>query len=161
MTRPPVLAISGKKNSGKTTLTEKIVAELTALGLKTAVVKHVRHGFIPDQPGTDSWRFRQAGALGVAAYDDQTFLLVKEQQVEADYLLEQFPEVDLLLVEGGKASAWPKLELILAGGPVCDPATVVAYVSDLPVDSGGIPVLSFQDLPAILQTVLAFIKSNL
>ena len=61
-----VIGITGWKNSGKTTLTERLVAEFVARGLKVSTVKHAHHAFDIDQPGTDSHRHREAGAGEVA-----------------------------------------------------------------------------------------------
>lgn len=155
--KQPLLCVSGKKNSGKTTLMEKLVSELTERGVRVAVVKHVQHGFTPDHADTDSWRFRQAGAWGVAAFDDNKFMVVKAAAVDAAYLVDFFPEADLVLVEGGKSSSWPKLELVLWGEPVCDPATVIAYVSDQPLEAWDRPVYSFSDIHGIVEMILRFL----
>ncbi|TGV78031.1 molybdopterin-guanine dinucleotide biosynthesis protein B, partial [Mesorhizobium sp. M00.F.Ca.ET.149.01.1.1] len=61
-----VFGITGWKNSGKTTLTEKLVTELVARGWTVSTVKHAHHDFDIDKPGTDSFRHRQAGATEVA-----------------------------------------------------------------------------------------------
>ena len=61
-----VFGITGWKNSGKTTLTEKLVAELTRRGWKVSTVKHAHHAFDVDKQGADSFRHRQAGASEVA-----------------------------------------------------------------------------------------------
>ena len=58
--KPFVAAISGIKNSGKTTFLEHLVPVLRARGLRVAVIKHDGHDFTPDVPGTDSFRMRQA-----------------------------------------------------------------------------------------------------
>jgi hypothetical protein len=55
-----VFGITGWKNSGKTTLTERLVAELTRRGHSVATVKHAHHAFDIDREGTDSWRHRAA-----------------------------------------------------------------------------------------------------
>ena len=61
-----VIAVCGRKNSGKTTLIERMIRELSERGLKTAVIKHDGHDFTCDIPGTDSDRFMEAGAAGAA-----------------------------------------------------------------------------------------------
>lgn len=60
--RPVVVAVSGVKNSGKTTLIVEMLPHLTAAGLQVAVIKHDGHCFLPDPPGTDTGRFMAAGA---------------------------------------------------------------------------------------------------
>ena len=92
--QPAVLAVSGAHNSGKTTLLEKLIPILRRRGLKVGVIKHDGHDFIPDVPGTDSFRLREAGAEGVAVYSSQRYLLT-----EAFRLTEQ----DLLALR----TCWP------------------------------------------------------
>ena len=67
-----IFGITGWKNSGKTTLTERLVAELTWRGWTVSTVKHAHHGFDVDQPGTDSHRHREAGAREVALFPPVT-----------------------------------------------------------------------------------------
>ena len=61
-----VFGITGWKNSGKTTLAEKLVAELCRRGWRVSTVKHAHHDFDIDKEGADSFRHRQAGASEVA-----------------------------------------------------------------------------------------------
>ncbi len=132
--KPVMLAISGVKNSGKTTFIERILPQLAELGIKTAVIKHDGHVFTPDTPGTDSYRFFAAGACGSAIYDGEKFSLSRRASVSEHELAELFPDADLILLEGFKASDYPKLELIRSGVssmPICDPETCLALVSDL------------------------------
>src|SRR5262249_58036902 len=64
-------SITGWKNSGKTTLTEKLVTELVARGWTVSTVKHAHHDFDIDKPGADSFRHRQAGATEVAIRSEE------------------------------------------------------------------------------------------
>ena len=59
--RIPVVCFVGRKNSGKTTLMEKIIAGLKAAGHRVGAVKHDVHRFETDHPGKDGWRFPAAG----------------------------------------------------------------------------------------------------
>ena len=59
----PILSIVGKSNSGKTTLLEKLITELTGRGWRVATIKHNKHGFNIDHEGKDSYRHKKAGAL--------------------------------------------------------------------------------------------------
>jgi molybdopterin-guanine dinucleotide biosynthesis protein B len=157
-TEQPIIAVSGVKNSGKTTLVEKLVAALVARGLRVAVIKHDGHHFEPDVPGTDSYRHRAAGAYGTAIYDGEKFMLVKTAQVSPRDLFAQFPEADLILLEGAKDSPWPKFEIVRAGNsehPVCDPATLLALVTDLPLTLDGVPTLGLEDIDAMVRLILS------
>lgn len=133
MNRPVILAVSGVKNSGKTTLIENLLPLLSELLIRTAVIKHDGHGFTPDTPGTDSYRFFAAGACGSAIYDGENFSLSRRASVSERELAELFPDVDLILLEGFKDSEYPKLELVRSGVsalPVCNAETCIALVSD-------------------------------
>lgn len=156
-TDQPIVAVSGVKNSGKTTLVEKLVRTLVARGVRVAVIKHDGHHFEPDVPGTDSWRHRAAGAYGTAIYDGEKYLLVKSAQITPEQLFDQFPEADLILLEGAKDSPWPKFEIVRGGNstaPVCDPATLLALVTDLPLSLPGVPTLGLEDIDAMVELLL-------
>ena len=111
--KPMLFAISGVKNSGKTTLITKLIPILTEKGLKVATIKHDGHEFAPDVPGTDTWVHLQAGALGTAIFSDTKFMVVKQEAgVTETRLQEMFPEADLILLEGFKYSSYPKMEIL-------------------------------------------------
>lgn len=73
-----VFGISGWKNSGKTGLTERLVAEFTQRGFRISTVKHAHHDFDIDKPGADSHRHRQAGAAEVAIVSGTRFAIMHE-----------------------------------------------------------------------------------
>lgn len=152
-----VVAVSGVKNSGKTTLMEKLIAALTARGLRVAAIKHDGHDFVPDAPGTDSWRYGQAGACGYAVFSSQRFQIVREAAVDERELLAAFPDAEVVLLEGFKHSPWPKIEVVRAGnsvGPVCDPATLLAVATDLPLTVEGAPVVGLEDIEKLTDLIL-------
>ena len=155
--KPIIAAVSGVKNSGKTTMMEKLIAELSRRGLKVAAIKHDGHDFTPDVPGTDSWRFGQAGACGYAVYSPVRYELVRMTPTDERDFFPVFPEADVILLEGFKDSAYPKIEVVRAGnseGPVCDPATLLAVCSDLPLELGDIPVLGLDDAERAADLIL-------
>lgn len=130
---PFVLAISGVKNSGKTTLITRILPILNEMGLKVAVVKHDGHEFEADVPGTDTYRQMEAGAYGTAIFSKSKFMVVKnEPSVSAEQLMEFFPEADVILLEGMKYSNFPKLELIRRNNAYAEkiPAETVCLESE-------------------------------
>ncbi len=107
--RPFVFAVSGWKNSGKTTMITRLVPELVRRGYKVAVIKHDGHDFESDVPGTDSYRHQKAGAYGTAVFSDHRFLITKEYQgITERELFAAFPEADIILIEGLKNSPYPK-----------------------------------------------------
>ena len=120
MSVPVIFAISGEKNSGKTTLIEAVLPILAERGYRVAVIKHDGHSFEPDVSGTDTRRFFDAGAIGTAVFDSEKFMLVKRQSVNERQLFEAFPDADLILIEGLKDSGYAKLRL--TAGEWMDPA---------------------------------------
>jgi len=155
---PLVIAVSGVKNSGKTTLLTKIVPLLRDRGLRVAVIKHDSHEFQPDIPGTDSFRLREAGANAVAVYSGTRYMLVRErEQASVEELLSFLRDMDLVLLEGMKHSAYPKIEIVreaVSQKPVCDPATLLALCTDTSAKLEGIPTLGLEAYREITERIL-------
>jgi len=110
----PIISIVGKSDSGKTTLIEKLVPELSQRGYRVATVKHDMHGFEVDREGKDSWRHKQAGAHTVVISSPQKLALIRD--VEKDLTLDEIrgkwiQDVDLILSEGYKRDVQPKIEI--------------------------------------------------
>jgi molybdopterin-guanine dinucleotide biosynthesis protein B len=110
----PIISIVGKSDSGKTTLIEKLVPELTRRGYRVATVKHDMHEFEVDREGKDSWRHKQAGAHTVVISSPKKIALIRD--VERDLKLEEIrdkliQDVDLILTEGYKKDVQPKIEV--------------------------------------------------
>ena len=135
MERKRIFAISGVKNSGKTTLICRLLEIFKDKGLKVAVLKHVGHDFVPDVPGTDTYCQLQSGAYGTAVFSAGKYMLVKQQpQISEKELAEFFPEADLILLEGFKYSTYPKIEIIRKGNSaesVCNPKKLMAIATNL------------------------------
>lgn len=129
MTYPVIFAVSGEKNSGKTTLIEAVLPILTDRGYRVAVIKHDGHSFEPDVPGTDTRRFFDAGATGTAVYDGEKFMLVKRETVNERQLFEAFSDADLILIEGLKDSGYAKL--FLKAGEWVDPAEAADHIEEI------------------------------
>jgi len=108
----PVFGVTGWKNAGKTTLTERLVAEFVRRGRRVATVKHAHHAADIDRPGTDSFRHRAAGATEVALVTAGRYAIMREQAEPtlADVLSRLAP-ADLVLVEGFKNEPHPKIEV--------------------------------------------------
>ena len=161
---PPVLSIVGKSESGKTTLIETLIPELKRRGYRVGVVKHAHHGFDLDRPGKDSYRHRQAGANAVMIASSGQMALVKEIPGErlAD-LVPYFEDMDLLITEGFKRDAAPKIEVFRAARhrqPAClDDPTLVAMVSDTPYPLS-VPCFSPDDTAAIAAFIVSRFLSD-
>ena len=134
----PIISVVGRSNSGKTTLLEKLIRELTARGRRIGTIKHHFHGPVEvDVPGKDSWRHRQAGARVVALASRDTLFIVGE--TPGEWPLQKIAhqalfEVDLILTEGFKSGPMPKIEVNRAAQNMpllCGPEDhLVAVVSD-------------------------------
>lgn len=158
---PVVVAVSGVKNSGKTALIEAMLPHLTAAGLRAAVIKHDGHRFLPEPPDTDTGRFMAAGAWGTAIFDGEKYKVVRQEAVDEAALIAQFPEADLILLEGFKYSAWPKLEVVRAGNsaaPVSNPATLLALITDLALALPGVPTLPLGDAAGAAALLIRYVK---
>ncbi|MEO0487108.1 MAG: molybdopterin-guanine dinucleotide biosynthesis protein B [Pseudomonadota bacterium] len=154
--------VVGWKNAGKTGLMVRLVTELTGRGLRVSTLKHAHHAFDVDQPGKDSHRHREAGAREVLVAGGARWALMSELRDEAEpplaELLTRLSPVDLVLVEGWKRDAHPKVEAWReeTGRPLIAPGddTVRAVASDaaLVLDR---PVFDLNDTAAIADFILA------
>jgi molybdopterin-guanine dinucleotide biosynthesis protein MobB len=134
----PILSFVGKSGVGKTTLIEKLVAELKRRGYRIAVVKHHAHMTPIDGRGKDSWRFAEAGAS--VAIVSSPVEIVRFERVPRELTLNeiaaQIVNVDLILTEGFKREAAPKIEVsraALGADLVARADELIAVVSDHPI----------------------------
>jgi molybdopterin-guanine dinucleotide biosynthesis adapter protein len=159
-----LLGIAGWSGAGKTTLVVKLIAAFAARGLRVSTVKHAHHDFDIDQPGKDSFIHRKAGAAEVIVSSARRFALIhelaeNEPEMSLPALLERLSACDLVLVEGFKTLAHPKLEVFRVANdrePLhpSDPC-IVAVASDREFPRAGIPVVPLDDIAAICHLVLA------
>lgn len=143
-----------KSGTGKTTLLEKVIVELKRRGYRIGVIKHDAHHFDIDHPGKDSHRLTAAGADTMLISSPEKLAVVK-QHAEAppieELIATYFGDVDMVLTEGFKKSAMPKIEVhrrersatLICRGEQHDP-TLLAVVSDEPLDLD-VPVLDLND----------------
>ena len=157
-----IYGIVGWKNAGKTSLMERLVTEITGRGLRVSTVKHAHHSFDVDHEGKDSHRHRIAGATEVMLASRNRFALMHElrdaEEPSLEALLARLSPVDLVLIEGYKRDAHPKVEAHRAetGNPLIAPEdpTVRAVASDVPLTLDR-PVFDLNDTGAIADFILA------
>ncbi|HUF87478.1 MAG TPA: molybdopterin-guanine dinucleotide biosynthesis protein B [Thermohalobaculum sp.] len=157
-----IYGVVGWKNAGKTTLVERLVAEIAGRGFSVSTVKHTHHRVDVDQQGKDSWRHRAAGAGQVILSSSARWALMTElrgaPEATLAELIGHLSPVDLVIVEGYKRDRHPKVEawraetgqkLIAAG----DPTVRLIASNDRP---GGVgrPVIALDDIPAIADFIL-------
>ena len=114
----PAVAVVGRHNSGKTTLIERLIAELVGRGLDVGSIKHHSHrGFDIDSPGKDSYRHRAAGASEtvIAAPGQVARIKTVEDEVECSELVRSMPNHDIIVVEGYRKSGLPTIEIMRSG----------------------------------------------
>lgn len=157
-----VFGFAGYSGAGKTTLIEQLIPRFVMRGLRVSLIKHAHHAFDIDQPGKDSHRHREAGAGEVLITSGQRWVLMHELRGEPepglDAQLARFAPCDLVLVEGYKYAAIPKLEVYraAAGKPMLHPTdpNIVAVAADGPVRTS-LPVLDLNDYDSIVAFVVA------
>ncbi|MCX9702395.1 bifunctional molybdopterin-guanine dinucleotide biosynthesis adaptor protein MobB/molybdopterin molybdotransferase MoeA [Vibrio cholerae] len=162
----PLLGFAAYSGTGKTTLLEALLPKLTATGLRIGLLKHAHHDFDVDKPGKDSYRLRKAGASQMLIASRNRHALMTETpdaEAEFDYLLTRFDaeKLDVILVEGCKNIAFPKIELHRAevGKPWLYPhdKNIIAIAADETVATD-LPQMHINDLDAVADFVLDYVN---
>jgi molybdopterin-guanine dinucleotide biosynthesis adapter protein len=157
-----IIGLAGWSGSGKTTLITKVLPRLIARGQRVSTIKHAHHGFDLDQPGKDSFMHRAAGATEVVISSARRFALLHELRDEPEWdlpgLLDKLTAVDLVLVEGFKRDAFPKIEIHRAanGKPLIHPDDphIAAIASDTALPRAEVPVIDLDDIERIADALL-------
>ena len=157
-----IIGLAGWSGSGKTTLIAKLIPCLIARGVRVSTLKHAHHGFDLDKPGKDSFMHRAAGATEVIISSAKRWAILHELRGEEEWylpaLVSKMSAVDLVLVEGFKRDAFPKLEIHRAenGKPLLHPDDphIVAVASDTALPDVKIPVVDLNDIDAIADLLL-------
>jgi molybdopterin-guanine dinucleotide biosynthesis protein B len=159
----PVIAVCGLKNSGKTTLIEALIPLLKAKGIGVAVVKHDGHDFIPDVPGTDSYRFNLSGANVSAVFSANRYLVsVEKAETTFEDLRPYIKGVDLILLEGGKFSPYSKIEIVrgsISQGLAGESAALLALCTDTDLRVKGIPTVKLSDYTQLVEIIINYVKN--
>ncbi|HUL90395.1 MAG TPA: molybdopterin-guanine dinucleotide biosynthesis protein B [Pseudolabrys sp.] len=157
-----IIGLAGWSGSGKTTLVTKLIPRLIARGVKVSTLKHAHHGFDLDQPGKDSFFHRAAGATEVIISSAKRWAILHELREEPEWdlraLVAKMSPADLVLVEGFKRDAFPKLEVHRAanGKPLIHPDDphIVAIASDVTLPQAKVVVVDLDDINAIAELLL-------
>ncbi|MCP5036949.1 MAG: bifunctional molybdopterin-guanine dinucleotide biosynthesis adaptor protein MobB/molybdopterin molybdotransferase MoeA [Rhodobacteraceae bacterium] len=157
-----IYGVIGWKNSGKTGLMERLVAEITARGLKVSTIKHAHHVFDVDQKGKDSFRHRAAGAGEVLLASHKRWALMHElgedHEPSLDVLLAKLDPCDLVLVEGYKRDNHPKIEVMrqetTQGLIALEDRTVRAVAANTTINDVDLPLFDLDDTNAIADFIL-------
>ena len=172
MRRPPMVAIIGRKNSGKTTLLVRLAAELHGRGHRVMTIKHGAHTFNLDPATTDTYRhFHEGQAERVAMVAPDKFALVmrwSDEMTPDEVATKYMPDADVVLCEGFKSSSLPKIEvhrLAVGARPlwVADSEQAVYYtaiVSDDPAFTAPVPVIRL-DTDGWLPELASLVESSI
>jgi molybdopterin-guanine dinucleotide biosynthesis protein MobB len=162
---PPIVSIVAKSGTGKTTLLEKLIAELKQRGYRVGAIKHDAHRFDIDREGKDSWRLSQAGADTMLITSPEKLAMVKQYSPEqepglAESVAIYCHDVDIVLTEGFKRSAMPKIEVhrrersekLLCRDEEHDP-TLIAVASDSPLEID-VPLYDINDATGLCDFIV-------
>ncbi len=160
---PPIVSIVAKSGTGKTTLLEKLIAEMKRRGFRVGAIKHDAHSFSIDHEGKDSWRLTQAGADTMLITSPAKMAMVKQyggsEPVLAETVATYCRDVDIVLTEGFKRSSMPKIEVhrrersatLLCRGEQHDP-TLFAVASDEPLELD-VPIFNINDAAGLCDLI--------
>jgi molybdopterin-guanine dinucleotide biosynthesis protein B len=153
-----IISIVGKSSSGKTTLLEKLIAELKRRGYKVAIVKHSHHADPLDTAEKDTWRFTQAGSE-LSAINSLDHLAIYRRmdhyfdpQEISRFILWDY---DIILTEGFKGSPYPKIEVHRAAQGrelLTEPQQLLAVVTDEPLELA-VPQYAHEDVSGIADLI--------
>lgn len=162
----PILGFAAYSGTGKTTLLINIIPLFKQRGLEVGVIKHAHHTFEIDQPGKDSYEIRKAGASQMLIGSKQRWALMVEQDEENQQTrLEEYishldqNKLDLILVEGFKPEAIPKIELHRPslGHPLISSSddSIIAIACDAPLtQSSDLITLDINDYESIVDYII-------
>ena len=108
------VAFVARSGTGKTTLLEKLIVELKRRGWRVGAIKHDAHRFDIDHPGKDSYRLAAAGADTTLITSPEKLALVRKHAASPpveEIVAAYFADVDIVLTEGFRRSALPRIEV--------------------------------------------------
>ena len=163
----PVLGFAAWSGTGKTTLLVQLLPRLRGRWLRVGIIKHAHHSFEVDRPGKDSYELRKAGASPMLVVSSRRWAMMADLDEEREPVLQEMLErldqsqLDVILVEGFKHEAFPKIELhrptVGKGLLFPEDANVIAIATDAPLaQTAPLPVLDLNDVEAIADFVVAF-----
>jgi len=158
-----VFGFAGWSGSGKTVLIERIIPLLADRGLEVSLIKRAHHEFDVDVPGKDSYRHRRAGCREVLLSSSVRWAHMHELKGAPEQTLQQLinriSPCDLLLVEGFKREAIPKMEIFRRDNAKAalhpHDSHIVAIATDCRFDTA-LPQFGLDDAAGIADFVCTF-----
>lgn len=164
MSKPPIVSVVGKSDSGKTTLLEGLIRELKRRGYRVGTIKHDAHSFEIDHPGTDTWRHAQAGSDHVVISSPQRVASIRrvERELTLDELAATMTNVDIILTEGYRRGNAPKIEVSRKARSqtlLCSAEELIAVAADYPVKMD-VPQYDLNDYKGLVDRIEALFLSG-
>lgn len=157
---PVVFCVSGIKDSGKTGLIIKLINEFIKEGYAVSVIKHDGHDYVMDHEGTDTFRFRSAGAGLSAIFSPTQFSMNCQREIAVEELLtlvKKSQKSDIIIIEGLKQAPYPKVEVVrkaVSDTSVCSPENLICIATDcLSQNAVKCPVYDIDDIEGIFLCV--------
>ncbi len=169
---PVEFAVSGYKNSGKTWLIEKLINEFISEGYSVGVLKHDGTDHISETAGTDTDRYRKAGACCTCVYSDTRYVLSSECDAGGgtaeqflDMVRSSKKKTDVIILEGFKNSAYPKVEVVRREAypeSVAAPDTLICIATDtISPEEADCPVYGLDDVKGIFSCIKKHFKLDI
>ena len=150
---PVVFCVSGVKNSGKTGLILKLMKEFQEESYSVGVIKHDGHEYVMDHLGTDTYRYRDAGATRSIIYSNTQYSMNCKGEASIEEMIYLCKDMDIIIIEGLKQSNYPKIEVVrrqISQQSICDPNLLISIASDVvSQDEVKCPVYGLDDVPGI------------
>ncbi len=157
---PSIVCFVGRSNSGKTTLIERLLLELTGVGYRVATIKHAGHGFDLDTEGKDSWRHKRAGASQVVILSKGSLAMFTDvpEELPVEEIRTRFinNDIDLIIAEGWKSEGFPKVVVVREELKEVDVSLsgLIAVASIKPINVN-VPWFDRDDVQGLAQLILS------
>ena len=153
-----VIGVVGWKDVGKTYFAAEIIKLLVIKGYKVGSIKHAHHNFDIDHPGTDSFKHRNAGSSQVIISSSKRWAKIIEnttKEKKLEELIEEFQNIDIVVVEGFKKENHPKIEIIGKNSQIINKEikNIIAIVSDDILNSN-IQVFKKNDIESLVEFII-------
>jgi molybdopterin-guanine dinucleotide biosynthesis adapter protein len=154
-----IIGITGWKDVGKTHYASLIIKSLVKKGYQVGSIKHAHHDFDIDKPGTDSFKHREAGSSQAIISSAKRWAKITENNNEIekslDELIQEFNNVEIVVVEGFKKDNHPKIEILTKGfnNRNKEIKNVIAIVSD-DLKDNIIPVFKENDIESLVEFII-------
>lgn len=161
-----ILAVSGIKNSGKTTIIENLVSRFKEKGIKVGTLKHDGHDFQMDNLGSDTDRHFKAGACKSMIFSNSKLMFIEDQKnVDLNYILSFFKDCQLVFLEGFKKTNLPKIEVVrkdISTLPAANRENLLFYVTDVEsvIKDPSVKSVDIDDVEDIFNHIYSYFKER-